>query len=519
MTSTRDLGIVPNYKSQKCGLVERFDAELARLLEFAAGLGAGDYIARLLADRPRAPPTETLELLVRTTLLQIAVDALRQARERVPQARARFETEKERYKIRAVEPDLGPTGIVPATKGAYTDHPQIRVEGSEVEARALARAVKELSVLHRNLVWTRVQVYSAQPELSQEAAGGKSGRDDASTPIPDPAGEERISQAEKAFLAFLKNPNGHRIAADVFALLKGTNETVGLIGRRSYQEIMDSEEITTEIWVKTHVYLRDTLDALEHILPEKDEDYPLEALNERTGVSLDALSVPRPPRSIDSPELRAAYWAAQRVHALGYEPFNDESVLLFLVEQAAREMRAASASPPSSAASPSGSPLATLFTHRVLAELLMARDTSDDIIRRAQQQEAASDESLNRVVGVVGLLGLLFPPAHIASASVGVLLLLGSVIASIRDVETQQRVLSARGIGSLLGSNEAAYAEALVSKPSIASALLPLVGELLAYELFGSLGREFAVGLAVLTDLRAIAPSPEEIERLLIDEE
>jgi hypothetical protein len=159
-----------------------------------------------------------------------------------------------------------------------------------------------------------------------------------------------------------------------------------------------------------------------------------------------------------------------------------------------------------------------LFTHRVLAELLVARDTSEEIIRRAAEQEAASGETVNRVVGVAGLLGLLFPPAHIASAGVGVLLMLGSVIASIRDVETQQRVLGARGIGSLLDSNEAAYAEALVSKPSIASALLPLFGEVLAVALVGSLSRDVAVAVAVLGDLQAIAPSPEEIERSLTEE-
>src|SRR5262249_16346514 len=84
-------------------------------------------------SKKTAEAIETLELLVSAVLLQISLDALRVARERVPQARARFEADQERYGIKAVEADLGPTDIAPATKGAYTDHPDVQVEGSQVE--------------------------------------------------------------------------------------------------------------------------------------------------------------------------------------------------------------------------------------------------------------------------------------------------------------------------------------------------------------------------------------------------
>ena len=50
-----------HYKSQKRLLIQRFDAELAGLLELAAGVGAGNQIRRFLADRPgdlRAQPLE-----------------------------------------------------------------------------------------------------------------------------------------------------------------------------------------------------------------------------------------------------------------------------------------------------------------------------------------------------------------------------------------------------------------------------------------------------------------------------
>jgi hypothetical protein len=45
--------------------------------------------------------------------------------------------------------------------------------------------------------------------------------------------------------------------------------TVPAIGERSCEEIIASEKITTEIWSTAYVYIRDTLDRLEHLLPDK----------------------------------------------------------------------------------------------------------------------------------------------------------------------------------------------------------------------------------------------------------
>ena len=449
---------------------------------------------------------ETLEMLVRAVLVQAAIDALGVSRERIPQVRARFEAARDRYKIKATEVDLGPTDIKPAVENAYRDRPKVQVEGSQDEAHSLARAVKDLSVLHRNLVWTRIEVYAPQTELSRESSPRP---DNVPTPTPDPAGDERIKQA-KALLDFLGNPGGHTFAAPVFALLKGKGETVAAIGNRSYEEIIASEEITKEIWSTAYAYIRDTLDLLEHLLPEKDEDYPLDALDERLGISLDAMSVARPPGTIDSPELRAAYWSAQRARVIGYEPFDDEALLTHLANEAADRMRAADRAPDDLP----DSPVTSLFALRVLTELIAARDTADRIFALAEKTEAASDATLNRVAGVLGVLGLLFPPVRIAGAGLGLYLLAGSAIATVRDVEEQQQLNEAFGLSALLDSKEAAYAESLVLRPSIAEALLPLVGQMALAELVGRSDREVGELLALFTDLEAIAPSVDDLEEL-----
>ena len=407
-----------------------------------------------------------------------------------------LQREQDRYGLEVPEDDEhGDAGGSEGASGhdsSSSAQPDARPKGDGAEASALAQAVKDIAAAHRNLFRARAQERARQEHPGQEAAGGVSGQDEG----------EPVAPAEAAFLKLLtdvtREPEGHPLAPIVFALIKGTDDVV------------DVESLTDEgIWSTAFVYLRDALLRIDGVVPA-DADYPFEALAERLQVPLKALSLAPARQGLDTPELRAALWASERMTAHGYEPFDDEAVLVALVKNAAAELGAPAAS---------ASPLPGLLRYRVLVELIAARDPRDEIVRQRPQPEHELLATVGRVAGALGLLGLVFPPAAAASKVIGLAALLGDAIVAIRDVETANDVTDVRAIGALLNSDEAAYATALVGRPSVASVLLKLIVEAaLFHALFHSVSRKTATRLQVIFDLIAIAPSGAEVQDWLGEE-
>ena len=383
----------------------------------------------------------TLEMLVRAVLIQAAVDALSVARERVPQVRERFEAARERYKIKATEVDLGPTDIKPAVENAYRDRPEVHVEGSQAEARSLARAVKDLSLLHRDLVWVRSEVYGSSPGAeapTPEAAGGSRGGEG-----PSPADEERVKKAEKAFLEFLKNPGGHTIAASVFALLKSQGQDRGRDRPPQTRKSLPARRSRRRSG-RGHTSTSVTRSTCSRRCSQKETRTTLSKLSTNASASHSRRS-PFHFRRTRSTRPSFAPPTGQPTERGTEDTSRSTTRQCSSVFWRWRWTRCALRRLAADSGVVSSPAVATLFTRRVLTELISARDTAARDLVLKEKAEGAFEETLNRVAGVLGVFGLLFPPARLASAGLGLFLLLGSAIATIIDVEKQQRVNQAFG--------------------------------------------------------------------------
>ncbi|MBF5046057.1 hypothetical protein FGE12_26825 [Aggregicoccus sp. 17bor-14] len=452
--------------------------------------------------RRLAAAVELLEQLVKEALVRIAADALAAARARMAKLSPVLQAQRERYGLAPVEGAGGGEGRS-GSDALYADNPTVVVLGDPAPAKALARAVQELVAAHRAIYLTRAAERGSQPG-GLEAAGGAPGQDTASKVDPiDAAAEARIAEVERAFVELsgrvTRGPEGHLLAPAVFALVRG--EQVYVRGEVSEQAI----------WSKAYVYLRDVPRLLDAALPKEDGGYPFAALRERLAIPLAALQLERPAGALDSPELRASLWASERQRGYAYEPLDDEALLVALHREYADRMLARP--PPRAEASQedSSGELEGAFRYRVLTELLRVRDTRDRI--RALQAAAGqkAQETLDRVAGVLGLLGLAFPPAEAASALLGLYAAAGSALTAMREIDAANRAIDAQAAGALLAGDSARYALLISSRPSVAGVLLEMLGDLAAFHAIGQVSRELGVGLQVFFDLQAIAPSLEEV--------
>ena len=446
-------------------------------------------------SRRLAEAVELLEQLVSEALVRIGADALALAGRRVKEAVSRYDAQKARYGLVPITPEA--TGGRSGNDPYYSGNPIVEVRDvSPAAAQSLVEAVRQLVTAQRAVYFARAAV-RASPQPGLESAGGTPGRESTDEEHPiHPDDQPRVDAAERAYMEALgtvtREPEGHLIAPGVFGLLLGKDGYV-------------SDEPTTQaIWNKAFVHLRDAPLHIAAAMPEA-EAYPYEALRERLAIPLQALGIKGPARANDCPELRAALWGSERERGYTYEPLDDESVLVALLGDARARLAQPVAADPADPRDTSAT-LEAPFRYRVLAELTMARDARDQILAARAPAAHGAFETVDRVSGVLGLLGLALPPAALASSLLGLYSAAGSALVAIEDVRTANRAIDARAVGALLSSDGARYALLLASRPSAGDILFQLLGELAAFHALGSTSREMGVMLQIYFDLRAIAP-------------
>lgn len=435
-----------------------------------------------------------LEELVSEAIMRIAADALRVATKRIADLKRHLDRQDARYGLAAAETERpegagGRPGSDNAAPGV--DNPKVKGPADAAEATALGVAVRRLVAARQRAKDAR----RAQSTTGLDGAEGAGGSDsETKRDTLDPAADRRIADADRAYVEVCgqvtMGTDGHTIAPAVFALL------------RSDQVF---EDFTDEaIFATAFAYLRNTRAALSRALPA---EFPFRNLRERLGMSIAAVATERPPNAIDRPELRAALWASERHRGYAYEPLDDESILDQLLNELAATLAAAG----------DDDSLAVVFRYRVLAELIKARDTRDDIVlmkkaaKQTRMEKSAVGEA-NRAAGMLGLLGLAFPPAHLPAAGLGLYAAAGHALAAIRDIDPENREIDAKEIQALLASDRSGserYAQLVASRPSVTRIIWQVLGALATFSVIGKVSRTVAVGLQVYFDLTAVEPRVE----------
>lgn len=449
-----------------------------------------------------------LEQLVSEAIMRIAAEALQLATLRVADLKAHLEQQVRRYGIKAPgtkapEGAGGRSGTDNASP--VNKEPVVEVGGDSAMAEALAAAVRKLIAAQNDLVAERQYqnrvskrqdgvegprsgnaTSAADPVADNGNTGGGAGRD------PDAAtSRKRMETYKKEFVELCgrtaMGPLGHTIAPPVFALL-----------RRSEAHYVDEAMSNQAIWSKAFVYLRDAQASVSRALPQA---YPFHSLRDRLSLSIAAAATERPGDAIDRPELRAVLWGSERGRGYGYEPLDDEAVLMKLQTKLAQDL--ASGDDPDS--------LQACFRYRVLVELIAARDMRDRIVAlKKKAAEAGPLAEFDRAAGLLGLLGLAFPALELPAAGLGLYAAAGHALEAMREVDRETREIDAGEIAALVAADWERYADLVASRPSVTGIAAKILGEVAAFEVIGKLSRPVGAGLQAWFDFVAVEPNAEK---------
>lgn len=85
-------------------------------------------------------------------------------------------------------------------------------------------------------------------------------------------------------------------------------------------------------------------------------------------------------------------------------------------------------------------------------------------------------------------------------------------------MEEINQLESVRGMGALLNSDEAAYAESLIARSAIVAVIVPIVGQLIGLKVIGHLSRGLARSIGVAVDVQSIAGLPQNAQEWWVNE-
>lgn len=435
---------------------------------------------------------EALEDAVVLELHTIVDDAYAIAKKRLAATSAELERQYTRYALD--NPD--------SPSAAGTDLPS----GSDLAATATADAEQLVGIVTGLVSLRNATDRIRLDELERagvhglSAAGGAPGDGASKNESLSPAALARIQQAEEKFRNALIVPrNGkqqHPIAPTVLALVAS--------------KFFDNEKKAGDLGVGREDILRAALYYLSDGRRRLVGALPPQSLG-AGAASFARLSAAKRLEKAgrvaqDTPETRVALWARRPGQEFGYEPADDEGILMKLLEERAAPLAAAT------------EPLAqfqALFRYQVLAELIGARDAAD-AIEAAEAAEAMPNEALMTRATVLDLLGLLVPPVGLAGLTIQVYVLAASTLAALDSMRTTDAKIDSAVIGALLEDDGAKALMLLNSKPSLAGLLGPLLVEGISLTAMGALANGVSRGTGIafqvlldLKDLGTAAFSPE----------
>lgn len=431
---------------------------------------------------------EALDDAVVLELRAIVDDAYAIAKKRLATTSAELERQYARY---ALDNSDSPSG-------AGTDLPS----GSDLASPATADA-EQLVAIVTGLVSLRNATDRIRlDELERagvhglSAAGGAPGDGASKNESLSPAALTRIQQAEEKFRNALAMPRSgkqpHPIAPTVFALVAS--------------KFFDNQNAVGNLRVSREDILRAALYYLSDGGRRLQGALPPQSLG-AGAASFARLSATRRLAKAgraahDTPETRVALWARRPGQEYGYEPADDEGILMKLFEERAV---------PVTAAVEELAQFQALFRYQVLAELIGARDAADAVeaAEAAEAVEAMPDQALAKRAGVLALLGYLVPPLALAGGAIQAYVMVASMLAALDNMRAMDTRIDGAVIGALLEDDGAKALMLLNSKPSLAGLLGPLLVEGLSLVAMGAManGVSRCTGIAfqVLLDLKDLS--------------